>query len=57
MDILHLFPQVLGVLRGTDKDDQPASFTFSLANKSSNFSIKDYGSKSQGAVRINVSFF
>ncbi|XP_076599285.1 cadherin-5 [Chaetodon auriga] len=34
---------VIGTLRATDKDDQPASFTFSLASESSNFSIKDYG--------------
>lgn len=34
---------VIGTLRATDKDDQPASFTFSLAIESSNFSIRDYG--------------
>ncbi|KAF3841743.1 hypothetical protein F7725_023694 [Dissostichus mawsoni] len=34
---------VIGTLRATDKDDQPASFTFSLANDNSNFSIRDYG--------------
>ncbi|XP_068184451.1 cadherin-5 [Antennarius striatus] len=34
---------VIGTLRATDKDDQPASFSFSLASESSNFSIKDYG--------------
>lgn len=34
---------VIGVLRATDKDDRPASFTFSLASESSNFSIKDHG--------------
>lgn len=34
---------VIGTLRATDKDDQPASFTFSLASESSNFSIRDYG--------------
>lgn len=38
-------PQVIGTLRATDKDDQPAYFSFSLANPSSNFSIKDYGSR------------
>ncbi|XP_067466795.1 cadherin-5 [Thunnus thynnus] len=37
---------VIGTLRATDKDDQPASFTFSLANPSSNFSIKDNGNNS-----------
>lgn len=40
-----VFTQVLGTLRATDKDDRPASFTFSLAGESSNFSIRDYGSK------------
>ncbi|KAM3606075.1 uncharacterized protein V6R79_010291 [Siganus canaliculatus] len=34
---------VIGTLRATDKDEQPASFTFSLASESSNFSIRDYG--------------
>ncbi|XP_074503492.1 cadherin-5 [Sebastes fasciatus] len=34
---------VIGTLRATDKDDQPASFIFSLASQSSNFSIRDYG--------------
>lgn len=34
---------VIGTLRATDKDDRPASFTFSLAGESSNFTIKDYG--------------
>ncbi|XP_041646257.1 cadherin-5 [Cheilinus undulatus] len=34
---------VIGTLRATDKDDQPASFSFSLASESSNFTIKDYG--------------
>lgn len=34
---------VIGTLRATDKDDQPASFIFSLASESSNFSIRDYG--------------
>ncbi|CAJ1066739.1 cadherin-5 [Xyrichtys novacula] len=33
---------VIGTLRATDKDDQPASFSFSLASESSNFTIKDY---------------
>lgn len=40
------FPQVIGTLRATDKDDQLASFTFSLASDNSNFSLRDYGSKS-----------
>ncbi|XP_034537331.1 cadherin-5 [Notolabrus celidotus] len=34
---------VIGTLRATDKDDQLASFSFSLASESSNFTIKDYG--------------
>ncbi|XP_019719529.1 cadherin-5 [Hippocampus comes] len=34
---------VIGTLRATDKDDQPASFTFILASPSSNFSIRDFG--------------
>ncbi|XP_033935526.1 cadherin-5 [Pseudochaenichthys georgianus] len=34
---------VIGTLRATDKDDQLASFTFSLASDNSNFSIRDYG--------------
>ncbi|KAM7408338.1 hypothetical protein PAMA_002172 [Pampus argenteus] len=34
---------VIGTLRATDKDDQPASFSFNLASPSANFSIKDYG--------------
>ncbi|XP_028278866.1 cadherin-5 [Parambassis ranga] len=34
---------VIGTLRASDKDDRPASFTFSLASDNSNFSIKDYG--------------
>ncbi|XP_068597556.1 cadherin-5 [Brachionichthys hirsutus] len=34
---------VIGSLRAADKDDQPASFSFSLGSESSNFSIKDYG--------------
>ncbi|XP_070697470.1 cadherin-5 [Pempheris klunzingeri] len=34
---------VIGTLRALDKDDQPASFSFSLATERSNFSIKDYG--------------
>lgn len=37
--------QVLGILRATDKDEQPASFTFRVDGESSNFSIRDYGSK------------
>ncbi|MEQ2298742.1 hypothetical protein AMECASPLE_008505, partial [Ameca splendens] len=34
---------VIGILEAFDKDDRPATFTFSLAIPSSNFSIKDYG--------------
>ncbi|XP_022608561.1 cadherin-5 [Seriola dumerili] len=37
---------VIGTLRAADKDDQPASFSFSLGSESSNFSIKDYGNNS-----------
>lgn len=37
---------MIGTLRATDKDDQLPHFSFSLASASSNFSIKDYGSKS-----------
>lgn len=46
MDFCAFFSQVLGILTATDKDDQPASFTFSLASESANFSIRDYRSKS-----------
>ncbi|KAM6997367.1 cadherin-5 isoform 1-T2 [Tautogolabrus adspersus] len=42
---------VIGTLRATDKDDQPASFSFSLATESSNFTIKDY---SNGTADIMV---
>lgn len=41
---------VLGTLRATDKDDQPASFTFSLAGESSNFSIRDYGNSTAAII-------
>ncbi|KAI3363439.1 hypothetical protein L3Q82_012053 [Scortum barcoo] len=41
---------VVGTLRATDKDDQPVSFTFSLASESSNFSIKDYGNSTADIV-------
>ncbi|TKS86084.1 Cadherin-5 Vascular endothelial cadherin [Collichthys lucidus] len=41
---------VIGTLRATDKDDQPASFTFSLDNESSNFSIRDYGNNTADLV-------
>ncbi|KAE8280975.1 Cadherin-5 Vascular endothelial cadherin [Larimichthys crocea] len=41
---------VIGTLRATDKDDQPASFTFSLYNESSNFSIRDYGNNTADLV-------
>ncbi|KAL6102209.1 cdh5 [Pungitius sinensis] len=34
---------VIGTLRATDEDEQPASFTFSLASESSNFSIRSRG--------------
>ncbi|XP_077585527.1 cadherin-5 isoform X2 [Stigmatopora nigra] len=37
---------VIGTLRATDMDDQPASFTFVLASPSSNFSIRDFGNNS-----------
>ncbi|XP_072246678.1 cadherin-5 [Leuresthes tenuis] len=41
---------VIGILRGTDKDERPATFTFSLASQSSNFSIKDYGNNTAAIV-------
>uniref|UniRef100_A0A3Q3KDT6 Cadherin-5 n=1 Tax=Monopterus albus TaxID=43700 RepID=A0A3Q3KDT6_MONAL len=41
---------VIGILRATDKDEQRASFTFSLAGGSSNFSIRDYGSNTAGII-------
>lgn len=41
---------VLGTLRATDKDEHPASFSFSLASPSSNFSIKDHGNNSADIV-------
>ncbi|XP_035518944.1 cadherin-5 [Morone saxatilis] len=41
---------VIGTLRATDKDDQPASFSFSLASESSNFSIRDYGNNTADIV-------
>lgn len=34
---------VIGTLRAADKDDRPASFSFSLASPSSNFTVQDYG--------------
>lgn len=34
---------VIGILEASDKDDQKASFTFSLAAPSSNFTVKDQG--------------
>lgn len=48
---------MIGTLRATDKDDQSATFSFSLASESSNFSIKDYGSKSLCALSIYLPFF
>lgn len=41
---------VIGILRATDKDEQRASFTFSLAGGSSNFSIRDYGNSTAGII-------
>ncbi|XP_069568983.1 cadherin-5 [Brachyistius frenatus] len=41
---------VIGTLRATDKDDREASFTFTLASESSNFSIKDYGNSTADVV-------
>ncbi|XP_061601235.1 cadherin-5 [Cololabis saira] len=41
---------VIGVLRATDKDEQAATFTFTLIGQSSNFSIKDYGNGSAGVI-------
>lgn len=34
---------VIGTLSATDRDDQTATFTFSLASENSNFSIRNYG--------------
>lgn len=48
--------QVVGILRATDKDDQPAKFRFSLASESANFSIRDHGSKSLCALSIHLPF-
>lgn len=44
--LLPLAPQVIGIVRATDKDEHLASYRFSLASQSSNFSLRDYGSKS-----------
>lgn len=41
---------VVGTLRATDKDEHPASFSFSLASPSSNFSIRDHGNNSADIV-------
>ncbi|KAM9344858.1 cadherin-5 [Symphorus nematophorus] len=41
---------VIGTLRAVDKDDQPTSFTFSLASESSNFSIRDYGNSTADVI-------
>ncbi|KAM6916077.1 cadherin-5 [Xenentodon cancila] len=41
---------VIGILRATDKDEQPATFTFTQVGQSSNFSIKDYGNGSAGVI-------
>lgn len=54
---VFVVPQVIGALKATDKDEQPASFSFSLASESSNFSIGDYGSKSLCALSIDSTFF
>lgn len=54
--LFHVFPQVIGALRATDKDEEPAAFSFSLASESSNFSIRDYGSKSLCAMSIDSAF-
>uniref|UniRef100_A0A3B4A5H4 Cadherin-5 n=1 Tax=Periophthalmus magnuspinnatus TaxID=409849 RepID=A0A3B4A5H4_9GOBI len=37
---------VLGTLRATDKDEQPARFSFGLASPSSNFTVRDHGNNS-----------
>ncbi|XP_061767340.1 cadherin-5 [Nerophis ophidion] len=47
---------VIGTLRATDKDDQPASFTFSLASPSSNFSIRDFGNNTADVLVEQGSF-
>ncbi|XP_073337863.1 cadherin-5 [Pagrus major] len=41
---------VIGTLRATDKDDQPATFRFSLASESSNFSIRDHGNSTADVI-------
>ncbi|XP_061693295.1 cadherin-5 [Syngnathoides biaculeatus] len=41
---------VIGTLRATDMDDQPASFTFRLDSPSSNFSIRDFGNNTADVV-------
>lgn len=46
-----LIPQVIGIVRATDKDEHSASYRFSLASQSSNFSLRDYGSKSYAPSR------
>lgn len=48
---------MIGTLRATDKDDQPATFSFSLASESSNFTIKDHGSKSMCTEHIFTFLF
>lgn len=53
---LVLYLQVIGTLRATDKDEKPAKFTFQLVSGSSNFSIKDNGSKSLSALSIHLPF-
>lgn len=51
-----VFPQIIGTLTATDKDDQPVAFTFSLASENSNFSIRNYGSKSFCVLNIYLLF-
>lgn len=41
---------MIGIVRATDKDEQPASYRFSLASQSSNFSLRDYGNGSAALI-------
>ncbi|XP_035981797.1 cadherin-5 [Fundulus heteroclitus] len=41
---------VIGILEASDKDDRPATFTFSLAVQSFNFSVKDHGNNTAALI-------
>ncbi|XP_029031387.1 cadherin-5 [Betta splendens] len=47
---------VIGTLKATDKDEQPASFAFKLATKSSNFSLYDHGNGSASVLVLRGPF-